>query len=109
VTTSSIPSSPADTGGPRWDHFRLRLESQRADLVHERELALAETVQSLPDDVAVTRAASLRRTIEDIDAALARIAAGTYGRCSGCGTEIPEERLELRPFATSCVACSQRT
>jgi RNA polymerase-binding transcription factor DksA len=109
VTTSSIPSSPADTGEPRWDHFRLRLESQRADCVHERELALAETVQSLPDDVAVTRAASLGRTIQDIDAALARIAGGTYGRCTGCGTEIPEERLELRPFATSCVACSQRT
>ena len=109
MTPRSTRSGPADTGGPRWEHFRLRLERQRADCVHERELALAETVQSLPDDVAVTRVASLRRTIEDIDAALGRIAAGTYGRCTGCGTEIPEERLELRPFATSCVACSQRT
>ncbi|MGY1637518.1 TraR/DksA family transcriptional regulator [Geodermatophilus sp. SYSU D00742] len=106
--TSTMPAPVPATGGSPWEHFRLRLESQRAECVQERERALADTVQSLPDDVAVSRAASLLRTIEDIDAALARIAAGTYGRCVHCGTDIPEERLELRPFATGCVACSQR-
>ena len=108
MTTSSIEDRSAATGDPRWEAVRARLAAQRADCVHERELALADTVQSLPDDVAMTRAATLQRTIEDIDAALARIAAGTYGRCVHCGTDIPEERLELRPFATGCVACSLR-
>jgi RNA polymerase-binding transcription factor DksA len=106
--TSTMSAPVPATGDSPWEHFRLRLESQRAECVKERERALADTVQSLPDDVAVTRAASLQRTIEDIDAALVRIAAGTYGRCVHCGTDIPEERLELRPFATGCVACSQR-
>jgi RNA polymerase-binding transcription factor DksA len=106
--TSTIPAPVPATGDSQWEPFRLRLEAQRAECVQERERALADTVQSLPDDVAVSRAASLLRTIEDIDAALARIAAGSYGRCVHCGTDIPEERLELRPFATGCVACSQR-
>ncbi|MBB3082586.1 TraR/DksA family transcriptional regulator [Geodermatophilus sabuli] len=106
--TSTIPAPVPATGDSQWEPFRLRLEAQRAECVQERERALADTVQSLPDDVAVSRAASLLQTIEDIDAALARIAAGSYGRCVHCGTDIPEERLELRPFATGCVACSQR-
>ncbi|MFW3169388.1 TraR/DksA family transcriptional regulator [Geodermatophilus sp. CPCC 206100] len=106
--TSTVDSTAPARGDSPWEHVRLRLQAQRAECVKDRELALADTVQSLPDDVAVSRAASLLRTIEDIDAALARIAAGSYGRCVHCGTAIPEERLEFRPFATGCVACSQR-
>jgi RNA polymerase-binding transcription factor DksA len=106
--TSTIPAPVPATGDSQWEPFRLRLEAQRAECVQERERALADTVQSLPDVVAVSRAASLLQTIEDIDAALGRIAAGSYGRCVHCGTDIPAERLEFRPFATGCVACSQR-
>ena len=106
--TSTVDTTAPARGDSPWEHVRLRLQAQRAECVKERELALADTVTSLPDDVAVTRAASLLRTIEDIDAALGRIAAGTYGRCVHCGTAIPEERLEFRPFATGCVTCAQR-
>ena len=70
-------------------------------------LALAETATSVPDPVAVSRAAALSRRIEEIDAALDRIAAGTYGSCVHCGTGIPPERLEFRPFAARCVSCQQ--
>ena len=41
--------------------------------------------------------------IREIDAALARIDAGTYGLCSACGAPIPEERLSAVPYATLCV------
>jgi DnaK suppressor protein len=44
-------------------------------------------------------------SIDEIDAALDRIADGTYGRCAVCGTDIPIERLEIRPSAAGCVAC----
>jgi DnaK suppressor protein len=104
MTTTLGPN--ASTSGGTWDHFRTRLEDQRADCVRQREQALEECAQSLPDDVALARSASLQRTIEQIDAALARIAAGTYGTCAGCGAAIPEERLELRPFAETCVRCT---
>ena len=86
--------------------FRTLLETQRADCVHQREDALAECAQSVPDPVAQRRSADLAVTISEIDAALARIDAGTYGACTKCGTTIPEERLELRPFSATCVTCS---
>jgi RNA polymerase-binding transcription factor DksA len=96
------------TASATWDRFRVLLEAQRAACVRQREEALAECAQSLPDPVAQSRSASLQRTIEEIDAALTRIEHGTYGACTSCGTEIPEERLELRPFAGTCVACTGR-
>lgn len=97
-------STTVDTTTP--DRFRTLLESHRADCVQQREAALAECAQSVPDPVAQRRAADLQETITEIDAALARIDAGTYGRCVSCGAEIPEERLEVRPFAGRCVTCS---
>jgi DnaK suppressor protein len=45
--------------------------------------------------------------IEAIDAALARIAAGEYGRCVACGEAIPPARLDAMPTATTCVSCAQ--
>ncbi|TFV91251.1 TraR/DksA C4-type zinc finger protein [Blastococcus sp. CT_GayMR16] len=87
------------------NRFRTLLETQRADCMHQREEALAECAQSVPDPVAQRRSADLQRTIGEIDAALVRIEASTYGTCSGCGAAIPEERLELRPFTPTCVAC----
>jgi DnaK suppressor protein len=47
-----------------------------------------------------------RRRIADLDDALDRSAAGTYGGCERCGLPIPAERLAARPFATTCVACA---
>jgi len=41
--------------------------------------------------------------LEQIDAALARIAAGNYGHCEVCGVGIPEGRLEARPWTPFCV------
>jgi RNA polymerase-binding transcription factor DksA len=88
------------------DRFRTLLETQRNECVQQREQALAECAQSVPDPVAQRRSADLQETITQIDAALARIDAGTYGACVTCGAEIPEERLELRPFAGRCVTCT---
>jgi DnaK suppressor protein len=101
-TSLDTPSAAPST----WDRFRTLLETHRADCVRQREEALAECAQSVPDPVAQRRSADLRDTITEIDGALARIDAGTYGTCTRCGTTIPEERLELRPFAATCVACS---
>jgi DnaK suppressor protein len=76
-------------------------------VVRQRELALADTVASVPDPVAMARSGQLLRTIEEIDAALARVEAGTYGRCVSCQAAIPVERLEVRPFAARCFPCQQ--
>jgi len=43
-----------------------------------------------------------------VDAALAKLDAGTYGTCKSCGRPIAPERLEAIPWAANCIDC-QRT
>ena len=42
-----------------------------------------------------------------VDAALARLADGSFGRCLGCGQPIPAPRLQVRPTATRCLPCAR--
>ncbi|GAA3286834.1 TraR/DksA C4-type zinc finger protein [Dactylosporangium vinaceum] len=49
---------------------------------------------------------SARRRLGELDDALTRLAAGTYGTCTVCGRPIPPERLAARPSAQTCVACA---
>jgi DnaK suppressor protein len=44
--------------------------------------------------------------LTDFDAALARVATGTYGTCEQCGAPIPAERLEAQPATRTCVGCA---
>lgn len=44
--------------------------------------------------------------LADVDAALARLAAGTYGRCESCGSDIGTARLQARPAARTCITCA---
>ncbi len=46
--------------------------------------------------------------IEAVDAALARLAAGTYGICTSCGAWIGDERLEAVPAAALCIDCQKK-
>ncbi len=43
---------------------------------------------------------------DEIDAALARVEDGTYGRCTTCDDEISPERLEALPATTTCIHCA---
>ena len=106
-TISAATEAPSHPTTMAWERFRVLLESQRDDCLRRRESALAEPVASNPDPVAMTRTATLLHTVAEIDAALGRIAEGTYGLCVHCGASIPEERLEFRPFASGCVSCQQ--
>jgi len=68
-------------------------ESGQGDTMNvERERDLALSAQALA-------------AVEDIDKALAKIDAGTYGICERCGQPIPKERLRALPYAALCVAC----
>ena len=49
-----------------------------------------------------------RRLLEQIDDALRRMDAGTYGRCERCGEWIEPERLEAIPYARLCLECKRR-
>ena len=60
----------------------------------------------LEREIAEASAARARDAIEDIDAALSKMAGGTYGACESCRSPIPIERLEAIPHARYCVSCS---
>ena len=119
------------SGGAAADKF---LEAQRVALLGEREAyarqahnLLAEAEQLAadrePGDVQfdeesgqgdsmnvererdLVLSAQAMAAVEDIDLALTRIDAGTYGVCEKCGEPIPRERLRALPSAALCVKC----
>ena len=53
-------------------------------------------------------AQAAREHLADIDAALARLADGSYGVCQACGQPIGAERLAARPAARTCIGCTRR-
>jgi RNA polymerase-binding transcription factor DksA len=48
-----------------------------------------------------------RRRLADVETALERRAAGSYGICETCGRPIAPERLAARPAARTCIACAR--
>jgi len=54
----------------------------------------------------VAAAESLAALREEIDAALARLDEGAYGRCQECGQDISPARLEVLPWTAYCVQCA---
>lgn len=67
----------------------------QANELQERELDVTTSEVFLEEE---------RRRIEEARRALAD---GTYGRCKGCGAEIPVERLEAMPEAVRCLDCQR--
>lgn len=47
-------------------------------------------------------------TLEEIDAALARIREGTFGICEECKSGIPKQRLKAIPYTPYCVECARK-
>jgi RNA polymerase-binding transcription factor DksA len=43
----------------------------------------------------------------DLDDALARVAAGSYGTCESCGRPIGAERLDALPATRTCIDCAR--
>lgn len=76
------------------DHFSGRSDST-AQIATERDLEFAL------DDRESTELAA-------VDAALQRLEAGTYGRCTVCDVAIPVARLQVAPEAARCIACQEK-
>ena len=54
-------------------------------------------------EMATTLEDNSTHVLGEIDGALARIDAGTYGTCQACGGPIGDDRLEALPWATLCI------
>ena len=69
---------------------------------------LADTATETYDrELDYTLEENSEHVLAEIDAALRRIENGTYGTCTNCGKQIPEERLEALPWATLCIDCQR--
>ena len=115
MTSTDAPRA----GGPRIAPdglARLRTElldrrSAQSPLVAEHEATVstltgqADVDSILERELADASIGRARALIIEIDAALARMDAGTYGACESCGTAIPIERLEAIPHTRTCVRC----
>jgi DnaK suppressor protein len=116
--------SPVDT-----EHFRTALLEERKRVSDAINYLHEENPRSVDDDAteshahnhlaesaSITLEQEMDDTLEEnsehvlaeIDQALARIEAGTYGTCVTCGKEIPLERLEAIPYATQCIDCKRK-
>ena len=112
------------------DRFRSLLEEERArvqgtikHLHDDHDESLAEETDELStandNHMADMASATLDREIdysleenaedilEEIEDALKRLDAGTFGTCTNCGRQSAEERLEARPWAALCIDCAR--
>jgi RNA polymerase-binding protein DksA len=67
-----------------------------------------ESVVRMVTDLHLQEAGRDLEELRDIEAALARIADGSYGRCDECGTDIDPARLAVQPTALRCVECQSQ-
>lgn len=63
--------------------------------------------ENLQNELAMTIAQEEIKEVHEIDDALRRINAGTYGICTNCGCVINIERLKALPYVTLCVPCKE--
>ncbi len=70
---------------------------------------LAETASvTLEQEMDDTLEENSEHVLAEIDEALTRIEAGTYGMCVTCGKKIALERLEAIPYAAQCIDCRRK-
>ena len=83
---------------------QLAAEMEPGDVQFDDESGEGDTINVERErDLALS--AQARAAVDEIDRALARIDAGTYGNCEHCGQPIPRLRLKALPYAALCVAC----
>jgi RNA polymerase-binding protein DksA len=91
----------------REDHpGRMDEEVEEISATQDNHLAETATV-TLDREIDYTLEENSTRMLEAIDAALGRIESGTFGKCTNCGREIPEPRIEAYPWASLCIDCKR--
>ncbi len=76
------------------DHF-MNAEDSHAQVTSQRDLEFAINEHETAE-------------LAELELALLRLEAGTYGVCVDCAEVIPESRLKARPEAQRCMACQEK-
>ncbi|MDP3013882.1 MAG: TraR/DksA C4-type zinc finger protein [Candidatus Subteraquimicrobiales bacterium] len=85
-----ISQSTLTGNNPYQDHFA---DMGTATFERERDLSLEINARDI---------------LERVKIALQRIEKGIYDLCSVCGSDIDPERLEILPYADSCIECKRK-
>jgi RNA polymerase-binding transcription factor DksA len=115
-------ANDASISEPALADYQATLESERSRLA--RQLAelgygdsgslsydsnFADTSQVTAErGEAEALAGELKEALGEVEAALLRLSAGTYGNCARCGQPISPARLEAKPAAPLCITCASR-
>lgn len=102
-----------------WSRQETRLRARRAELAGEL-LDIEDRLDDEPakdwedraterqdDEVLQALGSHDMSELRQIDAALGRMAEGTYGTCARCGEPISDERLEALPATPLCKTCAR--
>ena len=115
MTSSHTPTLPLHRDRLLQERTQLlqRIAEQRGGLVSRADMAADHFDNSFQSRAQIRTerqtefAINEHETAElgDIDAALERIDAGTYGHCTDCGMTIAPARLNAYPTAKRCIDC----
>jgi RNA polymerase-binding transcription factor DksA len=115
-----IPAYLTHEALPRWRallefHWRARLErvTELSLAYHDAEEATTTIAGPRQDAAAregqrlLRETVSERRALAEIEAALTRLGAGSFGSCERCGGSISAARLTRTPQTRYCSACDR--
>jgi RNA polymerase-binding transcription factor DksA len=110
---------PGPAEGARWRALletrwqaRLREVTELALAYHEAAAARGDGTgggreRKLRLDRLLRQTVASRRALADTEEALARLSAGSYGRCESCADAIAAGRLAITPETRYCARCAQ--
>ena len=84
----------------------IHVETWHEEQAVEKDFA-EQVVQGENDDVLHALDDEAKQIVMQIDNALLRIDADTFGQCLKCGTRIADKRLQLVPYAEYCIECAE--
>ncbi|TCN32888.1 RNA polymerase-binding transcription factor DksA [Kribbella orskensis] len=106
------PSAPRGRRVVDSQRFRVELEQQRRFRLEQLTQLVCDTTAANDDDasgqVTSTLMTAVGTVLAEIDAALFRLAIGSFGICQRCSRTIPSDRLEAIPMACLCLQCQYR-
>jgi DnaK suppressor protein len=92
--------------------LRKRLGVELEDLAHVKHSSASgdaadAAFDSSGEELASTLAEFEAKELAQIERALRRLRAGTYGKCEACAATIPVARLNALPYSTLCIKCQR--
>jgi RNA polymerase-binding transcription factor DksA len=106
------PSAPLGHRVVNLQRFRIVLEHQRRFCLEQLTQLACDTTAAGDDArgqvTTTTLVTAVRTALAEIDAALFRLANGSFGICQRCNRAIPSDRLEAIPMASLCLQCQYR-